>query len=238
VPAEKEQNGNEKKGDLNQSDLLHNSNEDTTESSNTKNQANQEKQNKFLWWSNFTKGEKTQIFLVIVNIVMVASFIVVSCNQIQNTNRIINLAEKNAKIELRAYLEIESFDFKQFIVGKEIIFEVKMTNVGKTPAYKIKRWVMLKPGGTGIYKSDFKDINEYEILAPTLGTTIPYLNIMNTKINLEQNDSIDIINGDKFFAVWGEFIYQDIFGEAQLTPFAFQYIARDSNFYIYNIKDD
>jgi len=150
----------------------------------------------------------------------------------------LQLSEKKAKIELRAYLEIVSFNFKQFIVGKKIIFEAKLTNVGKTPAYGIKRKGATKIGGTGIYKSEIKDIKEYPGDESNLGTTLSHYHSINTEVFLTPSDSIKIINGDKFFAAWGEYAYQDVFGEVHFTPYSFRYIARDSKFYIYNIKDD
>lgn len=137
---------------------------------------------------------------------------------------------ENSRLEMRAYLTVSDYGIRQFIVGKEIMFNVTILNVGKTPVINLRTRGALKIGGTGIFEADLK-YKEFALEgSSTIGANVPTKVAVPAHTILTKNDSILIMSGKKPLAFLGEFVYEDVFGEIHHTEYCFKYFA-DYNFF-------
>ena len=127
--------------------FFHKSKKKAQKTSNPTNQTDKKKYKILIWWQSIERGNKIQIVLVILNIVMVGAFIIFSQKQIYKTKEAlkltresINLAKENARTELRAYI-ITQIDSIEALNDTFIIF-LSEINVGKTPTYKLRKNVI------------------------------------------------------------------------------------------------
>jgi hypothetical protein len=134
-------------------------------------------------------------------------------------------SREQSKLEMRAYINVSDYGVRQFIVGKEIMFNLSILNVGKTPGNNLQTRGALKIGGTDIYETDIR-YKEYPYEGnSTIGANIPTKIAVLTNTILTMNDSILIITGKKPMAYLGEIVYDDIFGETHHTEYCFKYFA-------------
>jgi len=137
---------------------------------------------------------------------------------------------ENSRLEMRAYLTVSDYGIRQFIVGKEIMFNVTILNVGKTPVINLQTRGALKIGGTGIFEADLK-YKEFALEgSSTIGANVPTKVAVPAYTILTKNDSILIMSGKKPMAFLGEFVYKDVFGEIHHTEYCFKYFP-EYNFF-------
>lgn len=257
---ENKQNGNEEQNNLKPPDPLHEAEKKGQESDNAKVQIEQKKNKVLLWWSKIETGDKTQIVLVFINIIMVGAFIYFGWKQIEKTNealiytsKSIELAEQsadssnastkealrisdssltlsenslaftkqnikmirdNARTELRAYVQADSVYFNKFNVGKGgMIINLRLANVGKTPAYDLVILGRPKLGGTGIYDTDFGTLKDTaaSLFIGGNGGYLTWTTIDSTFI-LSKEDSVRISEGKIFLGYFAKIFYTDKFG--------------------------
>ena len=113
---------------------------------------------------------------------MVGAFIIFSWNQIDKTKSAlrltresINLAKENAKAELRAYIVTSFMDSTEF-QGDTLFATVDVINVGKTPAYKVRKNAIFK--FYELVDSDFVKLEK----------TLP-LNSIDVGVNVKQSSN-------------------------------------------------
>ncbi len=126
----------------------------------------------------------------------------------------INTIRQIAKTELRAFVQVDSIYFHQYEVGKMVKINIRLTNVGKTPAYNLKVLLRSKWGGTGIYLTDYKTLKD-TVSRMTIPANNGYLTLYDNVGNmiLEKSDSIGIANGKLFLGYYAKVFYEDIFGQ-------------------------
>lgn len=167
-----------------------------------------------------------------INITMLFSFMVANYFIIDSSNNSVELAtknlqafESNAKLEMRAYLQIKTITKPQFRVGEEIKFNIILVNTGKTPAYNIRDRHTYKYENTSLSIKDTVILSEYSVDIAVLGTNLPKDNIINTHMIPTQEDSIKILNGKMLLSVMGEFVYEDIYGDQHFTRYCLIYAS-------------
>lgn len=170
--------------------------------------------------------------LIWINIGMLLSFIVFNYYLISNS-------ERNARAELRAYMQVNETRFTELKVGykTQVVFEYE--NVGKSPAYNVAIIGYLKAGGTGMYDADVDSMNAR---TPStnwfIGTNIKHSGISTFDKILTKEDSAAYINGTKFCGFMGKITYEDIFGQSHFTLFCYRYNPGTGKFEFYNKFND
>ncbi len=87
-----------KKDDLESSNNLHNSEQSTQKPKSIETEIKNERNRILLWWDGIETGNKTQIILVIFNIIMVGAFIYFGFEQIEKTNEALKRADTSNSI--------------------------------------------------------------------------------------------------------------------------------------------
>ena len=133
--------------------------------------------------------------------------------------------ERNTKKELRAYIAITKFN--PIIINKDyLIWEIEEINTGKTPAYKMTGTANYKPGGTGVYDKEIKNINiNYPMIVATtqgngLNDTLRFAISDPPNISAEKIDKITK-KGDLTLYIYGYIEYLDVFREKHRTRFCY-----------------
>jgi hypothetical protein len=126
------------------------------------------------------------------------------------TSRNIEIIRDNARTELRAYINFDSAYFYDLRNQQELIINMRITNVGKTPAYNVRSLMNVKIGGKPeIHESDFSSLRD--TVSPTnIGGNNGYM-IFSGKANIFL-DSVYISNASNFIGIYAKFFYEDIFG--------------------------
>jgi len=133
-------------------------------------------------------------------------------------------SDRNTKMELRAYLAIDSMKIRNITInGIELI--LKIMNTGKTPAYNIVLVFAGKPDGTGIYKKEMDELIKHrsdtnaEMHGNGMSFTLEYT------LHLGDNPIVNqqIISGEKDFYIYGIIFYDDIFKIRHRTRFCYRF---------------
>lgn len=131
------------------------------------------------------------------------------------TSQNIRTIRDNARTELRAYVQADSVYFNKFNVGKGgMIINLRLANVGKTPAYDLVILGSPKLGGTGIYDADFGTLKDTasSLFIGGNGGYLTWTTIYSTLI-LSEEDSVRISEGKIFLGYFAKIFYTDKFGD-------------------------
>ena len=123
-----------------------------------------------------------------------------------------SLSERNAEIELRAYMWLDSVNFNIFRVNQNISMYVGFINTGKTPAYEATirmKWKIGKEEDEGVWDIESNNPAPVYTLPQNKGRMGA---IIYTNNALTKKDSINIMNGNIFVGCSGKAYYRDIFG--------------------------
>jgi len=226
MATEKKQNGNEqKKQSLNNPELSAKGEKDKEKCKGKNTLANEEMPNKFFSWHSRTHTEKTNLILIILSIASLLWIFYMTTEQNELTRKALKrsdttnaitresleFAKRNARIELRAYLQADSVYFYTFRSNEEMVMILRVTNVGQTPAYRVTGLEYPKIGGTGIYEADFMTLKD-TLTSMYIGGNNGSIEFrMKTNFFPSKNDSIDITKGKIFLGYYGKFFYRDIF---------------------------
>lgn len=133
--------------------------------------------------------------------------------------------ERNTKRELRAYIVITKFSF--ITVKKDIIaWMVEVINTGKTPAYKMTGASNYKPGGTGVYDKEMKEIKTsdnpvyFRMQGNGINDTLMFGGYGN--LNITDEKIAKIKRGDMTLYIYGYITYFDVFGGKHKTRFCYE----------------
>jgi len=138
------------------------------------------------------------------------------------TRGLVRSADRNAGLQLRAYVSVQSCRVEDYVVGKPVSIVVVVRNSGQTPSHATtivaalkyrqksdQEPLQLKPSGT----------NSRSSLASGAIETIKL--ISSTALTREQ--TMAIANGEARIIVHGEMRYVTVFGDPAVTHFKFYY---------------
>lgn len=143
----------------------------------------------------------------------------------------IRIMKENAKIELRAYVQVDSIYFTQFKVGEKIKISIRISNVGKTPAYNLKMLLRSKWGGTGVYLNDYLTLKD-TVSSMSIPANNGYIIITDNIGNffLDRADSSGVINGKLYLGYYAKIFYDDIFGKQDSVIICRKYNYEEKKF--------
>ena len=176
-----------------------------------------------------------EIILSTITICIATALYLVTQRQADISKDTLTLMEKNAQIEMRAYVGTVDMNTVIPIAGKIPFFQFNLKNFGKTPANKVVFRKMIKIG-TGIYDVDFnyleKFVTENIVYLPP-DVAIPQEHEYHRAVRRTEVDSIN--NGTLVWCILGIITYIDVFEKEHITTFAYKYDPRLKG--IYAVKD-
>jgi len=198
----------------------------------------------------FTIPDLIQIGLLLASIITVIIFFYNSSVQIDTTKQSIQISDKSfelskqialnqekyAKMEMRAYIVLDSIKVTPFAANKNIVIHYYIANVGKTPAYSVRYKLGTKVGGNGVFQNDFDKIKENtfsESFQQTIGATRNLHVFAPTDMVLNNEKYLLIRSGKARFFIYGIFSYTDIFKEKHMIKFSVEYDASIHGFIFY-----
>jgi|GEM_PF-1261069 len=134
------------------------------------------------------------------------------------------------KLEFRAYVYFKDITNIVPPVGVTVFNNATLSNIGKTPASKVKVQLISKIG-TGIYSTDWELIenllkNQPEIVIG-IGQEVP----TGSKAKMfNKEDSISVYTGEKKYIIYGKITYFDVFGDKRWTRFCAVFNPEDGRF--------
>ncbi len=133
-----------------------------------------------------------------------------------------------SKLGIRPYLMVQKVKLFQFIIGKKIEFEIHLSNTGNTPAQNIHSVYLMKIGGTGVYESEFKKLyNESGFGSYVVSSTengIVINQVCKFERILKEEVSVNILNGNLKFFIYGFITYTDLFKDSHTTYMCYEFI--------------
>lgn len=156
-----------------------------------------------------------------------------------NAKKSIEIAEMSARISNRAYLSMVGVTPTAMQPGKKFEATVQFVINGKTPAYQVHHVKGAKVGGTGIYEHEIDEVKKLEKLADlAMGTSIPVSFTVETRDVIGQEESAEIMSGEKAWYVFGRITYVDIFREKHYTRYCFVLVPGKTTFESYHRYND
>lgn len=147
----------------------------------------------------------------------------------------VEVAREATARQLRAYLVVEVGKLNVFKVGQKIAARFEIVNMGQTPAYNI-----LQVSGLQVAGEEFPDeeavfarlsIEEIKIRFPATEFVMGRLGGVTKEsdevLSVEEHDSI--ISGRQRLFVYGNVIYDDIFGECRMTTFCWSFSGAETS---------
>lgn len=125
-------------------------------------------------------------------------------------------ARQSDERQVRAYLATTHLTLSQLAVGQPIKVEVRIANLGQTPAQVEHVWCGV---GSGHYPSyDFQNGEPNPIWSKfTLGKDCEYFSSGESGAVLSEPAHQAIIAGTHAAYCWGEAVYRDVFGQRHIT---------------------
>ena len=156
---------------------------------------------------------------------MLLAFIGVNSWLITNSNR-------NAKIQLRAYVEVDEIVFKQFLVGKPLNLIIAFQNMGQTPAYNLKVQIGIWPSGTEITEEAWRNLKFFKKEGISLGLKTDYTCEIYSKYIVTLTDSLAWIKDERPLKCFGKIFYNDVFGDSHYGEFSSIYNHKIKKFWL------
>jgi hypothetical protein len=156
--------------------------------------------------------------------------------------KIAEIQEKFTKKELRAYITFQGYTANPDLSQTEtpIEFKMKITNSGKTPAYKIYWFAKFFISES---KLSIDYIKSMEMITPYSG-----MNNLGAGLDIDLDAKSDLImnketiekinNGSMIFYSWGKFVYFDVFNTKHFTRFCTYYNTSTKTFSTYEKYND
>lgn len=190
----------------------------------------------FKWWRELTRAEKIQIIGLFLNLLALLAFICISSVQINKTNdalkrsdssnvytkRSVELSGKNARIDLKAYINVSSMHFSQFEIGKPIVIDYTIVNVGKTPAYNIRsiNTILFSRESNPSLDNSSPDSNDTGI---TLGAGLSFI-LAGEPFGVLTKERLKELNDNSlYFFLSSKIVYDDVFGGSDSLTTIAQY---------------
>ena len=172
---------------------------------------------------------RIQSIIALMTLFSLGAYIVFSSIQSCQTKKMI----LSDRVKTRAYIEFSDFTIDNFKIGEKIIYVLSAKNVGFTPAFNVKMIGKIKIATIGVTKSEIDYINNVknaigEGSIKSAGTEFS-INF-NPDIILNDSDYKSIINGQKFFYIYGCVFYNDIFGVDHWHRFYLSYVQSTDRF--------
>jgi hypothetical protein len=242
------------KAEYNSSDIERKQNERTSDSPKS-NSDKKELPEKFSWRKT-PIGDRVQIILVIINIGMLIAFICVGADQHTDsiealkradtsntyTRESLQLSKQTSRIELSAYIQIDTVKITQMKEGKNLGFSLTYLNNGKTPAYDVYSVIGVIPGGKpniNILNKDWLKLQETPpISGYFVGSNASVTQPIITTIKIKDSTTIPAWkNGSKFLGIYGFIFYKNVFNDSCYTQFSMAYDHIRGGFN-YRVKDN